>query len=418
MRWGTLNQQFKAVGWKRLTNHEVDPQVSNGHEFQGVGTLRALFGDTERRDVAATYLLLEDDEDDAVVVNSTISWYDSRANQPHRAPEWRLYYPKAAGAIQGRMGAGDLMVVCLTPSDSVAVILARAGSASETKLQFLFGIESDTPGISVKHFSATDSIDFTSARILEELGLASTSLRPDDSAVAVGTVAAKLIEHHPDTLPPGAVVSSIVAQVTRDLDPLADPDGALATWVEVEEAAFRLWEDERIARQIRTGFLDVLGMPDVAAFRALAMTLRQSRVSRAGGALQNHVARILTTHGMVYEAQARTERGERPDFLFPGSAAYADAAYPAKRLQLLAVKFTVKERWRQVLNEGVRVSRKHLLTVDRTITESTLSAMRDAQLVLCIPQSYRNTYSPRARPMTISVRDLIDGPLAEHRRHS
>lgn len=417
MRWGVLRDQFKGVGWKRLTDHEVNPVVSNGHEFQGVGALRALLGDTERRDAKAKYLLLDDDPDETLIVDSTISWYDSRARQARRSPEWRLYYPKAAGAIQSRMRAGDLMVVCVSESDDISVLLARAGSSSEAKLRLLFGVyEQEGERVVVRRFEGADSLDFSAALVLEELGLGQGSLQAGADSEEVDAIAARLIRDYPDALPAGAVVSSIVAEGVRDVDPFDAPDHALVRWLEVEEAAYRAWEDAKIARRIARGFISPAGAPDVKAFRDLAMTLRQSRVSRAGGALQQHVSRILDAQGIRYEAQARTEDGEKPDFLFPGGEAYADPGYPDSDLRLLATKFTVKERWRQVLNEGMRIRQKHLLTVDRTITTSTLHAMRGAQLSVCIPSSYRAAYPPAVHGLILSVRELLSGPLARHRR--
>lgn len=417
MRWGVLREQFKGVGWKRLTDHEVNPVVSNGHEFQGVGALRALLGDTERRDAKAKYLLLDDDPDETLVVESTISWYDSRARQAHRSPEWRLYYPKAAGAIQSRMRAGDLMVVCVSESDDISVLLARSGSSSEAKLRLLFGVdEPEGERVVVRRFEGADSLDFASALVLEELGLGQGSLQEGADRDEVDEVADRLIRVFPGALPTGVIVSSIVAGGVRHVDPLDAPDHALVRWLEVEEAAYRIWEDAKIARRIAQGFIDPSGTPDVKAFRDLAMTLRQSRVSRAGGALQNHVARILDAHDIRYQPQAQTEKGETPDFLFPGGAAYADPSYPDSDLRLLAAKFTVKERWRQVLNEGARIRQKHLLTVDRTITTSTLHAMRSAQLYICIPTLYRAAYPSAVHGLILSLRELLGGPLARHRR--
>lgn len=415
MRWGTLSQQFKGVGWKRLSSHEVDPGVSNGHEFQGVALLRALFGDSSKREMPARYLLLDDDLEETLVVESTISWYDSRAKNPERAAEWRLYYPAAAGAIQSRMQAGDLMVVSLTASDSVVVLLARAGSSSEAKLTGLFGIDIDSNKVDVKRFDSADGVDFTAALILEELGLANTRLTPEDSMNATGRVSSRLIQEYPQKLPTGLVVSSIVAESLPHVDPIEDPDSSMATWIEVEEAVYRQWEDAHIARSIEQGFRGENNAIDVAAFRKLAMTLRQSRVSRAGGALQNHFARVLTAHRIQFQPQGRTESTERPDFLFPGGVQYADPQYPDSLLQIVAAKFTVKERWRQVLKEGSRVKRKHLLTVDRAITTPTLKAMSQSGLTVCVPAPYRDKYPMSVRGDILSVKDLLSGPLQAHR---
>jgi hypothetical protein len=416
MKWGVLRDQFKGVAWKRLTPHEVDPEVSNGHEFQGVGQLRELLGTESKREIPAKYILLGDDPEDTITVASTISWYDSRANQPHRSPEWRLYYPNAAGEIQARMQAGDLMVICVGTADDIAVLLARAGSSSEAQLRVLFGVTEDgSSSVEVKSFAGDQSLDFVSAMILEELALGKAALQRDSEADEIAAIATRLTTKYPDALPTSAEVSALVSVGVKNVDVLADPDHALLRWVEAEAAAFRAWEDARIARRLAGGFVDSAGEADVEGFRTFTMTLRQSRVSRAGSALQNHVARVLDAFGVKYEAQARTEKGERPDFLFPGSVEYADPTFPATQLRVLAVKFTLKERWRQILNEAVRVPEKHVLTMDGAITKSTLEGMRDSNLRVCMPQSLRESYPSAAQSEISSVRELLDGPLAPHR---
>lgn len=416
MKWGVLREQFKGVAWKRLTPHEVDPEVSNGHEFQGVGALRELLGTEPRKNLPAKYLLLADDPDDTTTVTSTISWYDSRAKQEARSAEWRLYYPQAAGAIQARMQAGDLMVICVGASDEIAVLLARRASSSEAQLRALFGVSGDdATGVEVKSFGSADALDFMGAMILEELGLGESSLQQNAEADEVAAIAEQLIERFPGALPTSAEVSAHVAAGVTLVDALADPDHALMRWVEAEAAAFRAWEDARIARRLQEGFVDPSGSADVASFRDFAMTLRQSRVSRAGSALQNHTSRMLDAHGVLYEAQATTEGRERPDFLFPGSKAYSDPTYPDDDLRLLGVKFTLKERWRQILNEGARVKIKHVLTMDGAVTRSTLTGMRDAQLHPAMPAALRARYPTTMQGDILSVRDLLAGPLAIHR---
>lgn len=416
MKWGVLREKFRGVAWKRLTPHEVDPKVSNGHEFQGVGALRELLGTQERRNAPAKYLLMADDAIDTITVPSTISWYDSRANQQDRSAEWRLYYPKDAGAIQARMKAGDLMVICVGATDEIAVLLARRGSSGEAQLRALFGVADDEKdGVEVRSFDRTDALDFMGAVILEELGLGESSVQHGAEADEAMAIAAKLIEQYTASLPTSAEVSAHVADGVKHVDALADPDHALMRWVEVEAAAFRLWEDARIARRLQEGFLSPSGAADVESFRDFTMTLRQSRVSRAGSALQNHTSRVLDAHGVHFEAQATTEGRERPDFLFPGSQAYSDPSYPSEDLRLLAVKFTLKERWRQILNEGERVKIKHVLTMDGAVTRSTLTSMREARLHPSMPAALRARYPVGMQGDILSVRELLDGPLAMHR---
>jgi hypothetical protein len=186
-----------------------------------------------------------------------------------------------------------------------------------------------------------------------------------------------------------------------------DPDGALYRWIEAQAAVYRLWEDEVIRQRIVEGFISGSGAPDVPAFREFTMSLRQSRVSRAGAALQLHTARILRANRVRFDEQVTTENRERPDFVFPGADAYHDDAFPDSRLHMLGVKFTLKDRWRQVLNEAARIRDKHLLTMDAAVTASSLKAMRASHLTLVIPDPVRRAYPAAQRSAISNVRDFI-----------
>ncbi|ASD85469.1 hypothetical protein LB105_004113 [Salmonella enterica] len=56
--------------------------------------------------------------------------------------------------------------------------------------------------------------------------------------------------------------------------------------------------------------------------------------------------------------------------MFPGISHYHDSEFPHARLTMLASKSTCKDRWRQMLNEAVRISDKHLLTLEPSISEN------------------------------------------------
>ena len=59
---------------------------------------------------------------------------------------------------------------------------------------------------------------------------------------------------------------------------------------------------------------------------------------------------------------------------------------------MLAAKSTVKERWRQILEEADRISIKHFCTLDQKITAQTLHDIGNAQIQLVIPQEIITTY--------------------------
>lgn len=408
MKWGDLKSVFEGVAWKQLTPHEVDPVVSHGHEFQGVARLKELLGETER-EFSATYMLLNEDSDDIKSLRSVAKWYDSREGQSLRAPEWRLYYSAEADSILSRMAAGDFLVIALTKTAELAILLARRDSSREAQLRLLFGLpESDATRLNVKRFARDEALGFVGATILEELGLGRVEAPTEGDGEVVQRLAGELIEKYALSLPSGSDVSELVRNNLSGIDAVAEPDTALIRWIEAEAAVFRAWEDGRIARRITEGFLLNDGKADVEGYRSFSMSLRQSRVSRAGGALEAHFETILRAHHVRFDAQPKIDGGERPDFLFPGKAEYNDPSYPSDRLRMLGAKFTAKDRWRQVLSEAVRVTRKHLLTLEAAISPPQLSLMRSQNLQLVIPFPIQQLYPAASRPELLSVADFLE----------
>lgn len=408
MNWGSLRDFFAGVAWKRLSAHEVDPCVSNGHEFQGVGKLRELLGTTSLSDIPATYLVFGDDDSPPERVRSTATWYDSRANDPSRAPEWRLYYPSDVEVLQAKTRPGDLLVIALLESGALAVFLAPRGSEREAQLNALFGLDvGDDVRLHVQRFGPEKDLSFTAVTILDDLGLPTPEPTVGDVASMASEIARELVTTFGAQLPAGRTVAGLIHQRMPAEDAVADPDGALYRWIEAQAAVYRLWEDEIIRKRIDDGFTDHSGATDVQAFRDFTMSLRQSRVSRAGGALQLHTARVLEANAIAFSEQVTTENNERPDFIFPSAGAYHDSAFPDERLRMLGVKFTLKDRWRQVLNEAVRIKHKHLLTMDAAITGSGFRSMAASDLTVVIPDTIRRTYPTAQRSGISTVRDFI-----------
>ena len=79
------------------------------------------------------------------------------------------------------------------------------------------------------------------------------------------------------------------------------------------------------------------------------------------------------------------------------------------RVRMVACKSTAKERWRQVLHEATRIPEKYLLTVDPSLTGSTIEAMLRAGVVPFLPSPViHRSYAghPYATSMA-SVADLV-----------
>ena len=409
MRWGDFREYFRGFAWKRLTPHEVDPAVSNGHEFQGVGRLKEILGADTAERLPATYFLLHDEPEEPDVLSLWAKWYDARANTPSRSSEWRLYYPAAAGEIQSRMKAGDLMVLAVTQERKLMILLASAGSERERQLQLLFGIAEDEAGsFRVRTLDEPVALDFVTVSILDQLGLGDVHAPDGTDADVVMNLVREIVEQYGNRLPSGDTIATLIRSRLRNVDPVDSPDDALYRWIEAEAAMFRGWEDVKISSRIRQGFTLSGEEPDVAGFRQFSMSIRQSRVSRAGGALQYHFQALLNARSLTHAMEPTIDHGEIPDFVFPSLEAYLDPQFPDDKLRMLGAKFTAKDRWRQVLAEAKRVKNKHLLTLEAAISAKQMFLMTDNRLTLVIPAPIRDRYPmPQAKDI-LTVREFLD----------
>ena len=129
---------------------------------------------------------------------------------------------------------------------------------------------------------------------------------------------------------------------------------------------------------------------DVDDFLRTASSILNRRKSRAGRALENHVEFLLRKAGVPFEM--RPEVDGRPDVVIPSLRAYNDPQYPIRKLFIIGVKTTCKDRWRQVLNEGKRVPEKYLITTQQGISSGQLKEMSDARITLIVPKPLHKDY--------------------------
>ena len=75
---------------------------------------------------------------------------------------------------------------------------------------------------------------------------------------------------------------------------------------------------------------------------------------------------------------------------------------------MLGVKSTCKDRWRQVLAEAARIDRKHLLTLEISISANQTGEMQANHLQLVIPRSLHSTYSDMQKSWLLDLAGFID----------
>ena len=153
------------------------------------------------------------------------------------------------------------------------------------------------------------------------------------------------------------------------------------------------------------------GFSSLGEFESLAQQMLQRRRSRSGRSLELHIRQIFLEEGLCegadFDYNTESESGKHPDFVFPSKACYDDPNYPSERLLMLAVKTTARDRWRQVCHEADRISSKHLLTLQRGVSEVQFSQMKDAGIQLVVPSSLTASYPSSFRSELTTLESFI-----------
>lgn len=381
--FGQLKDYIIGASVKRLSAVECDSSRSNQHELNGTTTLREFLHDDEKRTFQVNFIRLNDDEDKIESTNGTATWYDSRKNQTHRSAEYRFYY-QSNPAIE-KASEGDSLAVILKKDQTIILVTAPQNSQSELELFELFG-DNVTTKLKTFDFSHNhDEISVSKRFILEELGI--------EVKASFGANYLELIMDRFGGLvfPKTKEFSALAREVAGNLGDFNTIDEAVIKWWDTEEAMFRQLEGELINSKLAAGFN---GADDFLDF---SQTIRQRRNSRAGNALENHLAQLFIEKGIRHSWEAVTENKKKPDFLFPSIEDYHNPDFPAARLTMLGVKTTCKDRWRQVLSEADRIQEKHLFTLQPKISSSQTQEMIDSRLQLVIPKSIHSTYTSEQR---------------------
>lgn len=393
-----LSNLFAGAVAKRLTLVETITERSNQHEFQGVQPLRQLLGDEDRKGVPARFIWLSD-EQGSLTEDGFLSWSNVRKGRA-RAPEYHLYY--STNAVTEAMAVGDLLIIALHRDGSFLTIVTPATGAVENQLLWLFGLEPpEEQTVTVQHLDAEHDTElgFAARYILDEL-----SIEPEEPEA--GRLD-DLIEPYGLGFPKTKVFSELARRSLPEVSAIDDPDGALVDWLDQEERLFRRLERRIVAERIGRGF-QAAGVIDVDGFLSFSLSVQNRRKARAGQALENHLEAVFLAQGIRFARGAQTENRNKPDFLFPGAADYADAAFPEARLTMLGAKSTLKDRWRQVLSEARRIDQKHLLTLEPGVSENQTDEMRAKSLQLVIPRRLHETFRPGQREWLVDLTSFLE----------
>lgn len=400
-----LAEHFTGVGFKRLSATEVDPKTSHGHEFQGIGHFRELFG-TAKQEISATFLHLSDFHEDGLIVQEgDLTWYDSRENQPHRSPEYRLYYRADVTLVQEYALPGDLIVIARRPDEKAAVMIAAAGSTWEQRLLWLFGIEEedrDKP-FQIKEVPKDEELTFASRAIVEAFGFEAGTEDSDLTGL--------VLERFGSGFPTTRIFSDFAREISGSVSARDAPDEAYLTWMEHEERLFRAMERHLVADRLKEGFGE-----DVDDFISFSLSVQNRRKSRVGYAMENHLEALFIANNIHYSRGQVTENNSKPDFVFPGIAEYHTGGFSSAQLSMLGVKSSCKDRWRQVLSEASRIPEKHLLTLEPGISENQTDEMQANSLQLVVPEGIHQTYRQAQKEWLMNVSEFVE--LVQERQPS
>ena len=389
-----LSQYFTGIGAKRLSDVEVAPDISNQHEFNGIAGFKEIFG-PEKINFKGHFIYLTDDEEQIIEEAGTLTWYDARENHPTRT-EFRLYY--STNPVIDLAVAGDLVVIGQTGKNRLAVIVAPQGSTSEQQLLWLFGLEEVGAKFFIRDISEEDTLlNFAGQYIITSLGFEVPDTAPD--------FLEELINRFGISFPTTAEFSAYARSTVKDVSPIEEPDSTLMAWLEREELLFKTLEKHIVALKLQQGF-GAQGT-DVDEFISFSLSVQNRRKSRAGFAFENHLTQIFNASEIQFSKGAKTERNNKPDFLFPGIDYYRNADFTTQLLTMLGVKTSAKERWRQVLAEADRINNKHLITLEPAISRNQTDEMIAQNLQLVLPQPLMETYTEEQQTSLITLSDFI-----------
>lgn len=398
-----LSQYFYAIGAKRLSDVEVTPNVSNQHEFNGIAVFRKIFG-PERINFQGHFIYLTDDEGQVIEQSGTLTWYNARENHPTRT-EYRLYY--SANPVLNLAVSGDLVVIGQTGENKLAVIVAPQGSTAEQQLMWLFGLKEAGSRFVIRDFVEEDTqLNFAGQYIISTLGFEVPDTAPD--------FLQELISRFGSSFPITAEFSAYARSTLTDVSPTEEPDNTLMAWLEREELLFKTLEKHIVAQKLQQGFGSQ--GTDVDEFISFSLSVQNRRKSRAGFAFENHLAQIFTICEIQYSKGVKTERNNKPDFLFPGKKYYHDTNFTVQLLTMLGVKTSAKERWRQVLAEADRIENKHLITLEPAISKNQTDEMIAQNLQLVLPKPLMDTFSDEQKTSLITLSDFISIVRDKQRR--
>ncbi|MCD4752488.1 MAG: hypothetical protein K8R40_05415 [Anaerolineaceae bacterium] len=389
-----LNAVFKKVTHKVLSEVETNPGKSHQHEIN-VGRILDFFPEERRKHHNIRWIYFSD-EQDPISENLTFNIYDSRENDSSRSAEWRMYY--SGDFIWDYGNESDLLILLLTSTDEFVGLIFDSESAWIRPARLLFNIESESTNtflvLNQESLVSTD-IEFYRKIVLQELGL--DNYLPEEE---------KFLEYAFEKFGhfiklPGTREMALAARDFSKLETDTPPDVLLTNWLDIETSLFHSMESHLVKKRIAKGFTTT------DEFFDFSLSMINGRKSRRGFSLENQLEKIFNIHSLSFNRNPKIEGNKKPDFLFPGKTEYENQHYPIDSLFVLGAKSTCKDRWRQVLNESNRIKKKHLCTLEASISRNQTNEMKNSNLCLVVPTNILQTYTDEQREDMLNIEQFI-----------
>ena len=383
-----LNTVFPHVFCKRLANVDLPQLNSNQHELSGVAKLKEYFR-YERTEGTLKWHYFSDGID-PIQETGGFTFYDSRANTP-RSAEWKFYYK---GNFLSNAEAGDWFFLVQDSAGQLSALIIEQDSSFLRAAKALFDIHEDRDLFELieQDTLSQRSLGFLQRKILEELQL--------ESVIPIQQSDEELILNKFGKDFPKTKEMSDFARKQADVDP-DKIDEALICWLNREWELFSALEHVIVGEKVKSGF------QDVEEFISYSLSVTNRRKARMGYALENHLAELFNLNGLSYSWGMNTEGKKTPDFIFPGIAQYHDNTFDGTLLNMLGVKSTCKDRWRQILNEAGRILEKHLCTLETGISVQQTGEMEKARITLVVPASIHETFTSEQLSKIMSVTEFV-----------
>ncbi|MGX5716310.1 type II restriction endonuclease [Arthrobacter sp. MAHUQ-56] len=406
-----LSRHFDAYAVKVLAPVDVNRLSSHQHEFNGARTFRNLLGEPSGKVPFPAQILYIDDgalDQTPVPLQTILTWYDARQNNPLRAPEYRLYYRPDAEASLRRARPGDTLFLfrdthMSAGPASLTVAIVKEGSTVLRMFHWLLSIPTG-PAAAVLH-AEIDQLPRRDPVVAEKL-LTILGRKPDFCDANLLDGALKWLDgrHWPSTHD----LSALARALTPHHDLHSDPDGTMLRWLRTEHAVVRSFESFHVAGQLRElGFNEDSGTLS-AAMMAEITAVNQRRQRWASESLRQHISVLLEARRVPVSWGPATQVQAGVDFLFPRKDVESGEQDSPSPEMTLACEGLLHHGWWQIRYESHNPARRHMLTVQPALSSVLFDDLSNRGIQLVIPHELNQGYLPSQQERIMSVKEFIE----------